>query len=327
MVRRGACATRWTALVVLALALAGCETVRNWQLPKVDLPSLDNLRLPQIELPEIQTPDLPRLDYVLDIYPQYKLPRLPLPSTDAGIGGYTGPVGPIPQPVTLRLNPPPRRVSFFYRTTGVRNDFQFAGDAGFAEQSGDLTFAAEMLAFRDERTQRRSVRPPLASARLVAARDGQVRGLVVDYPVAKRYGGDAPERGSRENDALSNGFRDLIQRLPAEPVAVGDALPLPGPLTRFLAQTEAPPASNTLKLEVVGIGQVRGRAALLAQYGGAVSYARETDRVSYAAAGHALLDLETGLLVESLLRVTGTGTVDGKRIDSRVSLESAISPP
>jgi hypothetical protein len=329
MVRRGACATRWTVTAVLGLALLGCEAnpLRKIELPKLELPSLDNLRLPQIELPEIQTPDIPRLDYVLDIYPQYKLPRLPLRSTDAGIGGYTGPIGPITQPVMLRLNPPPRRVSFFYRTSGARNDFQFAGDAGFGEQSGDLALAAEMLAFRDERTQRRSVRPPLASARLVAARDGQVRGLVVDYPVAKRYGGDAPERGSRENDAISNGFRDLIQRLPAEPVAVGDSLPLPGPLVRFLAQTAAPPESNTLKLEVIGIGQARGRATLLAQFSGAVSYASGSDRVSYAAAGHALLDLETGLLAESLLRVTASGTVDGRRIDSRVLIESAVTPP
>jgi hypothetical protein len=320
---------RCVVLAVIGLTALGCESnpLRNLSLPKLDLPSFENLTLPQIELPEIQTPDIPRLEYVLDIYPQYKLPRLPLPSTDAGVGGSTGPVAAIAQPVSLRLDPSPRRVSFFYRATGVRNDFQFAGDAVFAAQSGDLAFAAEMLAFRDERTQRRSVRPPLASARLIAARDGQVRGLVVDYPTAKRYGGDAPERGSRENDAISNGFRDLIQRLPDAPVGAGDALPLPGPLARFLAQTEAPPASNTLKLEAVGIGQVRGRPALLARYGGEVVYVRGPDRVSYAAGGHALIDLETGLLTESLLRVNSTGSVDGRRIDKRITIESAVTPP
>jgi len=322
---------RRAAVAAACVALLGaCESnpFRNLELPKLELPSLDALRLPQIELPEIQTPDLPRLDYVLDIYPQYKPPRLPPPSTHAGVGGYTGPVAAIAQPVALRLNPPAqRRIGFLYRTTGVRNDFQFAGDAAFSEQSGDLAFAAEMLAFRDERSQRRSVRPPLASARLIAARDGQVRGLVVDYPVAKRYGGDAPERGSRENDAISNGFRDLIQRLPSEPVKAGDALPLPGPLARFLASAAGPPASNTLKLEAVGIGQARGRAALLARYGGEASFVSEPDRIAYAIAGHALFDLDSGLMVESLLRVTSAGQIEGKRIANQVFIESAVTPP
>lgn len=320
-------ARRLVLAVLLLLASCQSNPFSKLELPKVELPSLDSLRLPQIELPEIQTPDLPRLDYVLDVFPQYKLPRLPLPNADAGTGGYTGPVAALSQPVTLRLMPPARRVSFLVRITGVRNDFQFAGDAGFAVQGEDLALAAEMLAFRDERTQRRSVRPPLASARLIAARDGAVRGLVVDYPAAKRFGGDAPERGSRENDAIANGFRDLVQRLPDKPVASGDALPLPGPLTRFLASAGGPPSSNTLKLEAVGLTEVRGHRALVARYSGEAVYATEQDKVTYAAAGHALFDLDTGLLVGSLLRVTSAGTVDGKRIDSRVFIESAISTP
>lgn len=322
------------SIAAALLLLASCESnpfgkfeLPKLELPKIELPSLDNLRLPQIELPEIQTPDLPRLDYVLDVFPQVKLPRFPLPNTDAGVGGYTGPVSAIAQPVTLRLVPPARRVTFLHRITGVRNDFHFAGDAGFSAQGEDLTLGAEMLTFRDERTQRRSVSPPLSSARLILARDGQVRGLVVDYPAAKRFGGDAPERGSRENDAISNGFRDLVQRLPDKAVAAGDALPLPGPLTRFLASAGGPPSSNTLKLEVVGLTQWRGHGALLARYGGEASYVSDPDRVTYAAAGHALFDLETGLLVGSLLRVTGSGVVDGKKIDNRVFIESAVSRP
>ena len=322
-------AARRLMLAAALFLLASCESnpFARFELPKVELPSLDNLRLPQIELPEIQTPDLPRLDYVLDVFPQFKLPRLPLPNTDAGVGGYTGAVTALDRPVTLRLLPPARRVSFLYRITGVRNDFQFAGDAGFSAQGEDLALAAEMLAFRDERTQRRSVRPPLASARLIAAPNGAVRGLVVDYPAAKRYGGDAPERGSRENDAISNGFRDLVQRLPDKPVGAGDALPLPGPLTRFLASAAGPPGSNTLKLEAVGIAEVRGHRALLARYSGEAVFSNEQDKVGYAAAGYALFDLDTGLMVGSLLRVTGDGVVEGRRVANRVFIESAISTP
>jgi len=317
------------AALALTLAGAGCESnpLANLELPKLELPKLDQLHLPQLELPEVQTPDLPRLDYVLDVYPQYKLPRLPLPDAETGVGGYAGAVRAIDAPLMLHLDPPPRRVSFLYRTTGVRNDFQFAGDASFTIEGQDLAFAGEMLAFRDERSQRRSVTPPLVSAKLIAARDGAVRGLVLDYPAAKRYGADVPARGSREDEAISNGFRDLIQRLPDKPVAAGDALPLPGPLSRFLASVAAPPASNTLKLEAVGQTDWRGRPTLVARYDGAATYRSEADQVSFAAAGHALFDLETGLMVGGLLRVSTSGSVDGKSVDSRVFIESAVSPP
>ena len=315
---------RLPLVAICAIALAACD---SGPLAKLEMPSLPSLHLPQVEVPEVQTPDLPRLDYVLDIYPQLKLPRLPLPDVERGVGGYTGPVAPIEQPVALTLNPPVHHVSFLYRTTGVRNDFQFAGDGVFETPGQELAFVADMWAFRDERSQRRSVTPPLAAARLIASRDGAVRGLVLDYPVAKRFAAETPARGSREDEAIGNGFRDLIQRLPEQPVKPGDLLPLPGPLARFLANRAAPPAVNSLQLEVVGLAEHRGRRALLARYGGEAVFVAEPDRVTYAVAGHALFDLETGLLVEGLLRVATSGSIDGKRVDNRVFIETAVTPP
>ena len=49
--------------------------------------------------------------------------------------------------------------------------------------------------------------------------------------------------------------------------------------------------------------------------------------MSFAAAGHALFDLETGLMVGGLLRVTTSGSIDGKPVASQVFIESAVSPP
>src|SRR5438445_11278844 len=87
-------------LAAAVMALAACDSS---PLAKLELPAL---HVPQVELPEVQTPDLPRLDYVLDVYPQFKLPRFPLPNVESGVGGFTGPVAAIDRPVALRLAPP-----------------------------------------------------------------------------------------------------------------------------------------------------------------------------------------------------------------------------
>jgi hypothetical protein len=308
-------------VILAALAAAACQSgdlarlnpFRNAELPEVKLGSLfSGMRLPQLPT------------YALtDLLPEMAFLRDAPPDVAAGYGGYVGEVSPYDGALPLALRETRDR-PMSVRVTGKGRDYALRGYLSTVALGGDMLWDLRVLSFEDRRGRIGSLRPPLATGRMTTAPDGRVRGVAVDFPALRERGEAAPPQGSAEYETLADAFRYLSPPLPGKPVAPGDRLGQPRPLQRLLAHTTAKPARDSQTSRVVGRTVYKGRDSLLVVHDGEVAYSAGADRVVLSVAGHSLYDLETGQLAHSVLRLTRSGSIDGRPADDLAYIETAV---
>lgn len=306
-----------------ALTLAACQSAdlarlnpfREASLPKVDFSRL---------LPDVRMPQLPT--YALaDLLPEMAFLRDAPPDVASGYGGYVGEVRPYEGALSLALAEIRDR-PMSVRVTGQGRDYAMRGRVSTVRVGADMLWDFQVLSFEDRHGRVASLRPPLATGRMTTAPDGRVRGVAVDFAALRERGQQAPRPGSVEYETLADSFRYLSPPLPAKPVAVGDRLDRPQPLQRVLLSTTAKPVRDAQSSRAVGLTMHKGREALLVQHEGEVAYQSGSDGVTLSVAGHGLYDVETGLLVSSVLRLARTGRIDGAPVDEVAYIETAVDP-
>jgi hypothetical protein len=245
---------------------------------------------------------------------------------DGPNGGFDGPVEPLPAPVSLN-RPEVPRLDVFARVRGGAGDYQLHGFASIAKVQVDTLWDARVVVFQAEGRRLSGLNPPLARGQVLTTPDGSTRGVALTFPALEVHGNTPPAKDSAEYQALSEALRFLsVPSGGGEPVKVGDSLGLPVPLARVMARTASQPTRNDAATRVIGQTVYRGRPALLAQYQGGVGYVRGEDRLDFTIAGHLLVDIETGLGVLSVLRLTRQGQLDGQPAEGQVLVETAAWP-
>jgi hypothetical protein len=298
------------------LALAGCagdELERFNPFAELTLPKLN------LELPE-----LPRMTYaVSDLLPDLaQRPPAP-PDVESGVGGFTGALGRPDGKLEWRAG----QVSDFRLSVHVISgdrDYLLQGRGSTVAVGPDLLWDLQIVSFEDRQRRLVALRPPLVQARMSATPEGGVRGLALDFPAHRERRAAAPERGSAEYRALSDGLRYLVQPLPAGPVAIGDSLGRPQALDLVMANNGQTPENDSATLRLVGTAQYQGREVIVGEHSGAVGFRQNEDRLSFAIAGHVLYDRESGLPIVSVLRLSREGRLDGHSVGGAAYIETRL---
>ncbi|MEQ9639550.1 MAG: hypothetical protein RIM84_05945 [Alphaproteobacteria bacterium] len=315
---------RWLSLVLVAL-LPACE-----QMGLEDFNPLADLTLPDIELPQVELPSLgdPLPTYAAaDLLPTmgYTVFDEQVANVEGDNGGYPGDIAPLPEPVTLVRQDVPR-FDAYARVRGGNGDFQIHGFGGTAQVQVDTLWDVSVVTFQTAERRLSALTPPLARGRVLATPTGDVRGVALTFPAFEARGQTPPARDSADYQALAETLRYLAAPLSEAPVRVGDDLGVPVPLARLMRRTASQPTENTAATRVLGQTTYRGRPALVAQYDGAVAYEHGGDRLRFEIAGHLLVDIDTGLGVLSVLRLSRQGQLDGAPVEDQALIETAAWP-
>lgn len=304
------------AVIAVGMLLSGCESP--------DIGKLNPFK--DMSLPDLSLPSSDGEAYAAsDLLPEMAFGRGDLPDVDTEFGGYAGPVEPSTAPVRLSLTEP-GEFAMSVRVTGSRNDYSLQGLGGTVRVGADVLWDLSILTFEDRRRRLSALRPPLVAGRMTTTETGTVRGVALDFPALRERGGAVPARGDAEYETLADSLRYLAAPLPADSVAVGDDLGPPIAVQRLTARTSADIQRNDIGTRLAGATSYGERSALLAVYDGGMLLANGADRVALQIAGHAVYDLETGLMLRSILRLTWRGQVDGVATDEQIFIETAITP-
>jgi len=321
---------RWGFLaggLAAALALASCADSglgRYNPLKDVSLPSLD-LGLDDLSLPDLSLPTTAALGdatfAATDILPEFAFGRRGPVDVDAGVGGYTGAVDRQAAPQLPPLGTL-RGFQFAVRVFGSGADYAVRGLGSTTTLGQDRLWQLEVVSFEDRHRRLVSLRPPIVAASMTASDTAASKGLAVAFPAVAAS--RAPQRGSPEYEALAESLRSLSAPLAAES-GEAERIGRPAALER-LVRAAKPPASDTTAGRIVGTASVEGRRAAVALYDGEAAYVDGANRLTFAAKGHALIDLESGLALASTVRLRRTGSLDGRRVADEVTIETAIRP-
>ncbi len=309
---------RWglKAVVIGGCLLSGCEST--------DLDSLNPFK--DMSLPDLSLPSGDGDAYAAsDLLPEMAFGRGDQPDVDNRLGGYAGPVDEAAKPVRLHFVAP-NEFAMSVRVTGSRNDYSLQGLGKAVRVGADVLWDLSILTFEDRRRRLSALRPPLAAGRMTTTETGAVRGVVLDFPALRARGTALPARGDAEYETLADSLRYLAAPLPANTVAAGDNLGPPSAVRRLTARTSAKVERDDIRTRVAGPTRYADRAALLAVYDGGMLFVNGSDRMTLQIAGHAVYDLETGLVLRSILRLTWRGQVEGRATDEQVFIETAITP-
>ncbi len=304
-----------------AAILAGCLLQGCGGSGLGDLNPFKDMSLPDLSLPT----GAGEAYAASDLLPEMAFGRGDRPDIDAAYGGYAGTVDDAAAPVRLRLAAPDD-FALSVRVTGGRNDYSLRGLGEAVRVGPDILWDLSVLTFEDRRRRLSALRPPLASGQMTTTETGAVRGVALDFPALRARGAAVPARGETEYETLADSLRYLAAPLPAKAVAVGDDLGPPSAVRRLAARTSAEVRRDDVGTRAAGLTRYRGRPALLAVHGGGMLFVNRADRMELRVAGHAVYDLETGLVLRSILRLTWRGQVDGRAADQQVFIETAITP-